>query len=249
MKKRAWTGRVALVTGASSGIGEAVATTLVNMGMRVVLSARRKDRLQALAERIGGDTMVVPADLRDDENILSLFSRIRDRWGGVDVLVNNAGLGRVAPLSSGDTESWREMLEVNVLALAICTREALRDLQARDDDGQIIHISSMSAHRVPTGTGGMYSASKHAVKAMTEALRRELRARDSRTRVTAVSPGFVETEFAETMLGDADAARRVYARFPCLQPEDVANSVQYILEQPEHVQIHDILLRPAQQDS
>ena len=107
----------------------------------------------------------------------------------------------------------------------------------------------MSAHRVPTGTGGMYSASKHAVKAMTEALRRELRARDSGTRVTSVSPGFVETEFAETMLGDADAARRVYERFPCLQQDDVARSVQYILEQPKYVQIHDILLRPIQQDS
>ncbi len=252
MHRQEWGHRVALVTGASSGIGAAIARRLAEMGMKVAITARRADRLQAVAAEIegkGGECMSLCLDVRDEDAVLSAFDEIRSNWGGVDVLINSAGLGRVAPLMSGDTEAWREMLEVNVLSLAVFTREALADMRRRGDCGHIIHISSMSAHRVPTGTGGMYSATKHAVRAMTEALRRELRAQESGTRITAVSPGFVETEFAEVMLGDAEAAEAVYARYPCLQSDDVANTVQHILEQPPHVQIHDVLMRPHQQDS
>jgi 17beta-estradiol 17-dehydrogenase / 3beta-hydroxysteroid 3-dehydrogenase len=252
MSRRQWSDRVALVTGASSGIGEAIAYTLSEMGMKVALIARRADRLATIAETIshrGGEVVALTANVREDREILAAFDSVRAKWGGVDVLVNSAGLGRVAPLSSGPTEAWREMLEVNVLALAVCTREALSDIRRRGDEGHIIHISSMSGHRVPTGTGGMYSATKHAVKAMTEALRRELYANGSATRVTALSPGFVETEFAEVMLGDEVAAQSMYDRYPCLKPADIAETVKHVLEQPAHVHIHDILLRPLRQES
>ena len=245
-----WRNRVALVTGASAGIGEAVATALAAAGMRLALTARRGERLETLAAAIraaGGEALVVPADARDEAALLNVFETIRRTWGGVDVLVNSAGLGRVAPVASGATEHWREMWEVNVLALSICTREALSDMARRGDDGHIIHISSMSGHRVPQGRGGMYSATKHAVRALTEALRAELNAVGRMSRVTAISPGYVESEFAEVMLGDAEAAEALYGRYPCIQVEDIAEAVRYVLAQPPQVQIHDILLRPTRQ--
>jgi 17beta-estradiol 17-dehydrogenase / 3beta-hydroxysteroid 3-dehydrogenase len=244
-----WSERVALVTGGSSGIGRAVTTALVSAGMRVAASARRVDRLEALQAGLGdGSARFLPmrADLRREDDILSMFTQVRERWGGVDVLVNNAGLGHAAPLMSGATEHWREMLEVNVLALCMCTREAVTDMQRRNVAGQVIHISSMSAHRVPPGSG-VYAATKYAVRALTEGLRKELRELDSPIRITAISPGFVETEFAAHYHKSEAAAHETYGRYPVLQPADVAQSILYVLAQPEHVQIHDILMRPTAQ--
>lgn len=246
-----WHGKVALVTGASSGIGRAVAERLAAEGMKVALCARRLDRLDSLAAQIsarGGDVQVHQVDLRDESAILRMFQGIRSAWGGVDVLINNAGLGKKSPLTTGSTEAWRQMLDVNVLALAICTREAIGDMRGRGDDGHVIHISSMSAHRVPQGSG-MYSASKHAVRSLTEGLRMELRELGSNVRVSAISPGFVETEFAEVFHGDAEAAAETYNRFPVLQAEDIAAWVTHVLSAPAHVQVHDILVRPTAQQS
>jgi len=243
-----WRGRVALVTGASSGIGRAVARMLISEGMRVAVCARRAERLDAIAGEAGEDAEVlpVPTDLRDPASIAQLFAKIRHRWGGVDVLVNNAGLGHEAPLVSGDTEAWREMLEVNVLALCICTREAVRDMRERGDDGHVVHVSSMAGHRVPRGSG-VYSASKFAVRSLTEGLRLELRDLESDIRVTAISPGFVETEFHEHYLRSKEAAEKTYARFPVLQPDDIAASVRHVLAAPPHAQVHDVLVRPTRQ--
>jgi 17beta-estradiol 17-dehydrogenase / 3beta-hydroxysteroid 3-dehydrogenase len=159
-----------LITGASSGIGRAIARRLaVELGMRVAICARRSERLIELREEIlaavpDAEVLVHPCDLRDEAAILGMFARIRTELGGVDVLINNAGLGRDAPLCSGVTEHWREMLELNVLALCICTREAVADMRARGDDGHVVHIASMASHRVPPGSG-VYSATKFAVRA------------------------------------------------------------------------------------
>ncbi len=247
-----WQGRVALVTGASAGIGRACAAALARAGLRVVVCARRGDRLEALADELrgeGADVRTEVVDLRDTDAIEAMFDRIREAVGGVDALVNNAGLGlgSGAPLTSGDTEAWREMWEVNVLALSVCTREAMSDLTRSGFAGQIVHVASMAAHRVPPGSG-MYAATKHAVRALTEGLRTELRAAGSDVRVAAISPGYVETEFAAVFAaGDPDAAARTYGRFPCLQPEDVAEALLYLLRQPPHVQVHDVLMRPTRQ--
>ena len=247
-----WAGKVALVTGASGGIGRAVAARLAERGLKVVAWARRGEALEALARSLPpeaeGEIWPQVVDLRDTDAIVAAFEAIRARWGGVDVLVNNAGLGHKAPLSSGDTEQWREMLEVNVLALCVCTREALGDMARRGDAGHVIHISSMAAHRVPEGSG-VYSATKYAVRALTEALRKELRAAESGTRITAISPGFVETGFAAQFHKSEAAAEATYGRYPVLQSEDVARAVEYALDQPPHAQIHDILMRPTAQES
>jgi NADP-dependent 3-hydroxy acid dehydrogenase YdfG len=242
-----WRGKVALVTGASSGIGRAVALRLLGEGMRVAACARRIERVEALAGEVAGAALLpLRADLREPAQIDAMFAAIRDRWGGVDVVVNNAGVGARAPLVSGDTESWRAMLEVTVLAVAICTREAVTDMRRRGDDGHVVHISSMSGHRVTAGIG-MYAATKHGVTALTEGLRQELRALGSRIRVTAISPGFVETEFAEKATGSKKLAQETYARYPVIQPDEIADAVVYALSRPPHVQLHDILLRPTEQ--
>lgn len=243
--------RVVLVTGASSGIGAAIARRLAIEGYRLVICARRQERLDQLAADLQSTSAQVLAqqvDLRQEADILRLFDRVRDTWGGVDILINNAGLGHRASLMTGPTEAWREMLEVNILALCICTREAVRDMRQRSNVGHIIHLSSMSAHRVPA-SGGVYSASKFAVRALTEGLRQELRAAGTQIKVSSVSPGFVETEFAEKFNQSAQKAREVYSQFPVLQPEDIAEAVWYLLAQPDHVQVHDILLRPTLQTS
>lgn len=243
-----WRGKVALVTGASSGIGEAVATELAKAGLRVAACARRLDRLKGLERESGGEVLPLQTDLRDEAQIAAAFAAVRERWGGVDVLVNNAGLGHNAPLTSGATEAWREMLEVNVLALCVCTREAVSDMRRRGDEGHVFHVSSMSAHRVPSGSG-VYSATKFAVRSLTEGLRQELRALGSQIRVTALSPGFVETEFAAHYHQDEAAAKETYSRFKVLESIDVARSLLHCLAAPAHVQIHDVLMRPTQQPS
>jgi NADP-dependent 3-hydroxy acid dehydrogenase YdfG len=217
--------------------------------MRVVVSGRRRALLHDLAERLGGrgaDVLPVAVDLRREGEIAALFARIRSEWGGVDVLINSAGLGRFAPLVDGATEAWREMLEVNVLALCVCTREAIFDMRRRGDDGHVVHISSIAAYRVPAQSG-VYSASKHAVRALTEGLRAELRALGSGIRVSAVSPGFVETEFHAVYHQDEEKARLTTSRYKVLEPSDVAEAVAYLLGQPPHVQVHDLLLRPTDQ--
>ncbi len=243
-----WAGRVALVTGASSGIGAAVAAELVELGMQVVLAARRLERLTELAARCGDNAAAMAVDLRDPQAIERLFQQIRAAYGGVDVLVNSAGLGRETPLVGGSVDAWREMLDLNVLALCVCTSEAVSDMRRRGDDGHVIHLSSMAAHRVPQGSG-MYSATKYAVRSLTEGLRQELRELGSDIRVSSVSPGYVATEFHQGYFGSAQRAQATYSQFPVLQPADVAKSVRYILEAPPHMQVHDLLLRPTRQPS
>jgi len=241
-------GKVALVTGGSSGIGTSIVETLLGLGLRVVTCARRLDRLTALHERHNRTDNLLPvaADLRSEQDITALFSQIRERWGSVDILVNNAGLGRKSSLLDGESSAWREMLEVNVLALCICTREAIADMRTHGTAGHVIHISSMAGHRVPPGSG-VYSASKYAVRALTEGLRQELREAGSPIRVTAISPGFVETEFAENYHQSKTKAEEIYGQYQVLTANDIARAVVYALEQPAHVQVHDILVRPTSQ--
>ena len=240
----------AVVTGASSGIGAETARALVAAGVAVVLAARREDRLRALATELGagGATVVVqPTDMRREADITRLFAVARECLGGVDILVNNAGLGRAAPLSSAPSALWREMLDVNVLGLCIATREAIQDMERRGAAGHVVHVSSMAGHRVPSADSGFYAATKFAVRALTEGLRQELRARQSPIRVTAISPGHVFTEFADVFSGTPGAEEAIARRFKILEPRDVAEAVLWVIRRPPHMEVHDVLVRPTAQ--
>jgi NADP-dependent 3-hydroxy acid dehydrogenase YdfG len=246
-----WAGHTAIVTGASSGIGAAIASRLIAAGLRVVGCGRRLDRVAeilAAADPAGNSSLAVACDVRDETSVRQLFADTRGRFGGVDVLINNAGLGHAGTLAEGRIDDWREMLEVNILGLCLCTREALADMRARGRFGQIIHIGSMAGQRVPPGAG-FYGATKHAVRALTESLRLELRERGDPIRIGEICPGYVETGFAEHYFKSADKARETYSQFTVLKAADIAEAVVYMLACPEHVQVHDILLRPTDQPS
>ncbi|MCB9525241.1 MAG: SDR family NAD(P)-dependent oxidoreductase [Myxococcales bacterium] len=240
------------MTGASSGIGRAVALRLAGLGLRVALVARRADRLADVVAEIqaaGGQALALPCDVRDLDALARAFQAAQAAFGPVQVLLNNAGFARQAPLLSGDPGLWRAMLEVNVLALAAGTRLAVEQMQAAGR-GHIFHLSSMSAHRVPPGSSGMYAATKHAVKALTEVHRQELHEAGLPIRVTALSPGYVKTEFVHTLFQcDDAAAEAVYAGIQSLDPDDVADALIYALQAPPEAQVHDILLRPRRQQS
>jgi len=242
-------GKVALVTGASSGIGRAVALKLAFAGAKVAVAARRARKLEELAAAIksaGAESLPVTVDLKDDEQLRAAVAGVVRHFGRIDVLVNAAGVGHVAPLASGEPADFRDMLEVNVLALTVATREVVQSMIARKVAGHIVNVSSMSAYRVQRGSG-MYAATKHAVRALTEGLRLELRASRSPIRVTAISPADTDTGFFAAMYGGEKAAARHRPAYRMLDPEDVADAVLYVLSAPPHVEFHDILLRPIDQ--
>lgn len=243
-----WSEKTVLVTGATTGIGEAVAYDLAALGMTVVITGRRADQLERVAENIrasGAKAVAYTCDIGDADAISDLFGKIGRDVGGLDVLINNAGVGYQASIADFSTNDLRQVLEVNVLGAAVCIREALALMQHRPDTA-IITISSLAAHRVPPGGYGMYAASKHALRAIMEALRTELVALGSPTKVASISPGTVATEFHKLFSRtDDDPTDRL--PFERLSARDIANAVTYMLCTPAHVQINDILVRPMGQ--
>lgn len=238
--------RTVLVTGGSSGIGRSIVGALAASGYRVLTCARQMDRLEAVRQELsaaGLEIFSLIVDLGEEGSILEMFDAIHRRFGGIDVLVNSAGVGHQAPLLSSESEPWREMLAINVLALCICTREAVRDMRARGDRGHIVNICSGLGHRVG-GLPGVYTATKFAVTALTESMRLELVAMGSGIRVSQVSPGRVETEFHEKYFKERARAKAMYSEYKVLEAMDIARAVVYILSQPEHVGIDDIFITP-----
>ena len=240
-----WVGKVAIVTGASAGIGLELARTLHQQGIKCIGCARNTAKIEQ--ECSGVDAY--KCDVSKDEEVRAMFESVCKKHGGVDILINNAGLSHYAPLTSGATEQWREMLEVNVLGLSICTREFLQQLKSRGvDSGYVINMCSMSGHRILTDPNfHFYTATKFAVTALTESLRQELREVRSGVKVSQVSPGLVATEFAGRASGDVEGAARHYEATPSLSAHDITQSVLYLLSTPLRVSVHDILIRPTHQ--
>ncbi|XP_046330246.2 dehydrogenase/reductase SDR family member 11-like [Haliotis rufescens] len=249
-----WAGRVALVTGASAGIGAAITRSLVKSGMKVVGCARNVERIQKIADELKdepGSLKPVKCDVRQEEDILAMFQSIKSDpdLGGVDVCVNNAGLGHDTSLMEGNSSQWREMLDVNVLALCICSREAYKSQRERGvNDGHFILINSMSGHRIQLSKSNhFYAATKHAVTAIQHGMRFEFREDKVAAKVTSISPGDVETEFLNRMLKDDAKAKEIYGSSTCLQPSDIVDAVIYALSSSPRAQIDDIWLRPIDQ--
>nr|CAD7266288.1 unnamed protein product [Timema shepardi] len=241
-----WSGKVALVTGASAGIGAAIVEELVKHGLKVVGLARRVDKVEKLAaslKRAPGKLYAVKADIAKEEDIIAAFDWIKKNLGGVDILINNAGLGTSETLSNVGDGSW-QVLDVNVKGLSIFTREALKSMKERGvNDGHIIHINSIGGHSLPMSLPAtIYHASKYAVTVLTEGLRRELVQLGSKIKVTSVSPGVVETKFADIF--GPEFKKFIYKENPVLHAKDIADAVLYTLGTPPHVQIHEITIKP-----
>lgn len=230
--------RIAVITGASSGIGAAAARALAGDGFDVVLGARRLDRLQALAEELGGRAL--PLDVADPDSV----REFADEVPSCDVLVNNAGgaLG-LSPVAESDEEQWLRMYETNVLGTMRMTRALLPALIA-SGDGHVVGITSIAAFENYRGGAG-YTAAKHAQRALMRTLRLELLGEP--VRVTEILPGLVETEFSLVRLGDEQAASRVYRGMTPLTGEDVAECIRWAVTQPSHVNIDEIVVRPRDQ--
>lgn len=233
--------KTALVTGASSGIGEACARALSGNGAKVILTGRNQKKLEQLSKETGG--IFLTANLSISEDVVSLFEAID---GSIDILVNNAGVAPKASIIDGDIEAFQTLLNVNVLALTHCCQLALKKFDPKNG-GQIVNISSMSGHRVPP-SGGFYAATKFAVRAVTEALRYELKSKGNKTRVTMISPGFVDTPLLENYFrGDEETLSALRQDIEMLKPQDIAQTLIHILETPKHVEIGDVMMRPSDQ--
>jgi NADP-dependent 3-hydroxy acid dehydrogenase YdfG len=240
-------GKVAVVTGASSGIGEATAEALAAEGASVVVAARREDRLTDLVKRMegnGGKTLSVQCDVTDEEQAHALIQKAEEEFGSVDILVNNAGVMLLSKVEKGLSDQWRQMFDVNVMGLLYATDAAV-EVMKRQKSGHIVNISSVAGRKVRP-TGGVYSGTKFAVNAISEGLRQELL--EDNVRVTMVEPGAVETELPDHITDDeALEGMGGLMQIERLQSEDIANAIAYVVTQPERVSINEILIRPTQQ--
>ena len=242
------TGKVAVITGASSGIGEATALSLAQAGVKLVLAARREERLEALAQKIKGmegEAVVFAADLRDAAKAEACIEKAAQAFGRLDILVNNAGTMLLSPIDRAEPSDWQSMIEINLLSLMYTSRAALIKMRAQGS-GHIVNISSV-AGRSAGPTAGGYNASKWGVNGFSEALRREAH-RDG-VRVTVIEPGVVATELTEH-IPDEETRTNYEARVGEMEPlesEDVAAAIFYAVTQPRRVNVNEILIRPLDQ--
>ena len=243
-------GRVAAITGASSGIGEATAVVLAEAGAAVALGARRVDRIEALAERIesaGGRAMAFEVDVSDEQAANAFVAAAHERLGGLDVLVNNAGVMLLGPVAGADTGQWRQMVDVNLLGLLYCTHAAL-PLMIEGGGGHIVNLSSVAGRHARAGAA-VYNMTKFGVTAFSEALRQE--ALHSKIRVTCVEPGFVETELQghnKSALIQQGVKKMREQIGDVLQAEDIAEAIRHAVCLPQHVSINEVLVRPTRQN-
>ncbi len=249
-------GQVALVTGASSGIGAAVAEALVRRGVSVAMAARRTDRLQEMAARLAdearernandgayGETLALACDVRDAGQTEAAVRQTLDRWRRLDIVVANAGIGIRRPLVEADPQRWKEMLDTNVYGLLLTLKYAVAPMLERKR-GHVIVMSSV-AGRVPTGGGSAYCGAKAAATAIAESLRIEVSAQG--VRVTTIEPGVVISEFQQVAEYAPEIVPNMLKGATPLYPADIARTIIFALEQPASVGLHEILIRPAGQ--
>ena len=228
------TDKKVLITGASSGIGRAIAEALLTEGAEVIGLCRS-------VENLPPGVTPLSCDLSEPDQIATAFSSLDH----LDILINNAGLAYLSPISTGDPEKWKSMWQINVHALGLCSQQALNLFPP--SGGHILNISSLSGHRVPP-TGGFYAATKFAVRAMTEALRSELKLVNSATRISSISPGFVDTPLLDHYFaGREDQLAQTRAEVNMLTPQNIAATALHILSAPPGVEINDVLLRSSDQ--
>lgn len=244
-------GKIVFITGASAGIGKACAQAFAREGARLILTARRADRLAALAEELKEqchtDMLTMQLDVRKRKEVFAVVDALPDAWKRIDILINNAGLGRgLEKLHEGNPDDWEEMIDTNVKGLLYVTRAILPGMVDRRS-GHIINIGSIAGHEAYP-KGNVYNATKFAVDGLTKAVRMELV--DTPLRVSTVDPGLVETEFSIVRFhGDEERAKKVYAEIEACTPEDVAEAVLFCATRPAHVSINQVVIMPTAQAS
>ena len=242
-------GKVAAVTGATSGIGEATALALAKAGAAVSLAGRRADRLQSLAEKIesaGGKALPLPTDVSDEQEANAFVKGTHEQLGGLDILVNNAGVMLLGPVTGANTDEWRQMIDVNVLGLLYCTHAAL-PLMGEGGGGHVVNVSSTAGRNASLGSA-VYNFTKFGVCGFSEALRQE--ALHAGIRVTIIEPGMVETELLDHNTNELvlDSAKKMKEQIgEPLQSEDIAEAILYAVSQPRHVAVNEMLVRPTKQ--
>jgi NADP-dependent 3-hydroxy acid dehydrogenase YdfG len=239
-------GRVAVVTGASSGIGEATVRALSGAGAGVALGARRTDRLQEVADSLDGPALVRAVDVSDEEQARAFVEAASQELGGLHILVNNAGVMLLGPVAAADTDEWRRMIAVNLLGLLYCTHAAL-PLIERSGGGDIVNVSSVAGRRADAGAA-VYNMTKFGVHAFSEALRQE--ALHAAIRVTTVAPGFVDTELQGHTTNPLVRRATERAREQIgevLKAEDIADAILHAVTRPPHVCVNEIVVRPTGQ--
>ncbi|HET7229589.1 MAG TPA: SDR family oxidoreductase [Longimicrobium sp.] len=241
-------GKVAVITGASSGLGEATARLLSAQGASVVLGARRADRINALARELtagGGKALAIETDVTDREQVRRLVDAAVEAYGRIDVIINNAGLMPQSLLERLKVDEWDRMIDVNIKGVLYGIAAALPHMQ-RQKSGQIINVSSVAGHKVGPGSA-VYSATKHAVRALSEGLRQEVKPHNIRT--TVISPGAVATELPNTVSDPAVAERinKMYDEI-AIPADSFARAVAFAMSQPDDVDINEILFRPTRQE-
>ena len=241
--------KVAIITGASSGIGYATSLTLSKAGIKVAVGARRTEKLQELEKQIiknNGEILVQKTDVTRKSDCDSLVNTIVEKWGKVDILINNAGLMPLSYFKNGKVEEWEQMIDVNIKGVLYCT-SAVVPYMLEKKSGHIINISSVAGRIVFAG-GSVYCATKHAISALSEGLRKEL-SPTYNIRVTCIEPGAVETELLESitdesMTGFIQATKNMET----LRSDDIANAILYAVQAPGHVNVNEILIRPTAQE-
>lgn len=241
--------RIALITGATSGIGEATARLLAKNNFNLIICGRRQERLEALTSELSNETLVTSLsfDVRDHESVKKQLASLPAQWKNIDVLVNNAGNAHgLDPIQTGSLEDWDAMIDINVKGLLYVSREVLPAMTERKT-GHVINIGSIAGKEVYPN-GNVYCASKFAVDALTRGIRMDLNAYG--IKVTAINPGMVETEFSVVRFkGDAQRASNVYKGFEPLKAADIADIILYVLSAPKHVVLADITVLPTAQGS
>ena len=239
-------GTVALVTGASSGIGEAAARALAAQGAKVALAARRKDRLDALASELGG--LALETDVTDREQAIDAVERTVSELGRLDIVVNNAGVMLLGDLVDAPVEEWDRMIDLNLKGLLYIAHAALPHLLAAAQEGprqvaDLVNISSVAGRRVGQG-GGIYQLTKHGVGVFSEALRQEVTARHVRS--SLVEPGATESELV-THVREEVRSNLTPSSIQILRAEDIADAIVYIVTRPRHMAVNEMLIRPTEQ--
>jgi NADP-dependent 3-hydroxy acid dehydrogenase YdfG len=234
--------RVAVITGASSGIGAATADALAASGYRVALLARRLDRITALADELANGSIAVAADVTDRASLVAAADRVRQELGGADVLINNAGVMLLGPFTSDQRDDYRQMIEVNLLG-ALTATEVFLD-QLKDGGGDIVNISSVAGRTARAGNG-VYAATKWGMNGWSESLRQELL---PGVRVTLIEPGVVATELPNhiTHAETREGVQQLYDKAE-VSADDIAEIIAFILSRPRHLAINEVLVRPAGQ--